>query len=131
MSRLEQRVAPQQLSAIVQKRMGQMLVGSMLVVLSLGVSAAESDEREALIKTLRQVHANYQSADEDGDGNLTMRQFRTFIDANAEIDFARASQVKRMRAYRPAFLAVDLNNDGSLSWQEYVTVLRSAGNAAR
>ncbi len=131
MSRSEQRVAPQQLSAIVQKRMGQMLVGSMLVVLSLGVSAAESDEREALIKTLRQVHANYQSADEDGDGNLTMRQFRTFIDANAEIDFARASQVKRMRAYRPAFLAVDLNNDGSLSWQEYVTVLRSAGNAAR
>lgn len=131
MSRLEQRVAPQQLSAIVQKRMGQMLVGSMLVVLSLGVSAAESDEREALIKTLRQVHANYQSADEDGDGNLTMRQFRTFIDANAEIDFARASQVKRMRAYRSAFLAVDLNNDGSLSWQEYVTVLRSAGNAAR
>ena len=131
MSRLEQRVAPQQLSAIVQKRMGQMLVGSMLVVLSLGVSAAESDEREALIKTLRQVHANYQSADEDGDGNLTMRQFRTFIDANAEIDFARASQVKRMLAYRSAFLAVDLNNDGSLSWQEYVTVLRSAGNAAR
>mgnify|MGYP001242903017 FL=1 len=131
MSRSEQRVAPQQLSAIVQKRMGQMLVGSMLVVLSLGVSAAESDEREALIKTLRQVHANYQSADEDGDGNLTMRQFRVFIDANAEIDFARASQVKRMRAYRPAFLAVDLNNDGSLSWQEYVTVLRNAGNAAR
>ena len=131
MSKSEQRVAPQQVSAIVQKRMGQMLVGSMLVVLSLGVSAAESDEREALIKTLRQVHANYQSADEDGDGNLTMRQFRTFIDANAEIDFARASQVKRMRAYRPAFLAVDLNNDGSLSWQEYVTVLRSAGNAAR
>ena len=131
MSRSEQRVAPQQLSAIVQKRMGQMLVGSMLVVLSLGVSAADSDEREASIKTLRQVHANYQSADEDGDGNLTMRQFRTFIDANAEIDFARASQVKRMRAYRPAFLAVDLNNDGSLSWQEYVTVLRSAGNAAR
>ena len=131
MSRSEQRVAPQQLSAIVQKRMGQMLVGSMLVVLSLGVSAAASDEREAVLKTLRQVHANYQSADEDGDGNLTMRQFRTFIDANAEIDFARASQVKRMRAYRPAFLAVDLNNDGSLSWQEYVTVLRSAGNAAR
>ena len=131
MSKSERRVAPQQVSAIIQKRMGQMLVGTMLVVLSLGVSAAESDEREALIKTLRQVHANYQSADEDGDGNLTMRQFRVFIDANAEIDFARASQVKRMRAYRPAFLAVDLNNDGSLSWQEYVTVLRNAGNAAR
>jgi Ca2+-binding EF-hand superfamily protein len=108
-----------------------MLVGSILAVLSFGASAEESDEREALIKTLRQVHANYQSADEDGDGNLTMRQFRVFIDANAEIDFARARQVKRMRAYRPAFLAVDLNSDGSLSWQEYVTVLRSGGSAAR
>ena len=43
-----------------------------------------------------------------------MLQFR-LTDANAEIDFARARQVKRMRAYRPAFLAVDLNNDGSLS----------------
>ena len=108
-----------------------MLAVSIWAVVSVGASAEESDEREALIETLRQVHANYQSADEDGDGNLTMRQFRVFIDANAEIDFARASQVKRMRAYRPAFLAVDLNNDGSLSWQEYVTVLRNAGNAAR
>lgn len=131
MNKSERSVVPQQVSAVIQKRVGQMLAVSILAVLSFGASAEESDEREALIKTLRQVHANYQSADEDGDGNLTMRQFRVFIDANAEIDFARASQVKRMRAYRPAFLAVDLNNDGSLSWQEYVTVLRSAGNAAR
>jgi Ca2+-binding EF-hand superfamily protein len=131
MSKSERSVVPQQVSAVIQKRVGQMLAVSILAVLSFGASAEESDEREALIKTLRQVHANYQSADEDGDGNLTMRQFRVFIDANAEIDFARASQVKRMRAYRPAFLAVDLNNDGSLSWQEYVTVLRNAGNAAR
>ena len=122
---------PHQVSAGIQKGVGQLQAVSILAVLSFGASAEESDEREALITTLRQVHANYQSADEDGDGNLTMRQFRVFIDANAEIDFARASQVKRMRAYRPAFLAVDLNNDGSLSWQEYVTVLRSAGNAAR
>ena len=131
MNKSERSVVPQQVSAVIQKRVGQMLAVSILAVLSFGASAEESDEREALIKTLRQVHANYQSADEDGDGNLTMRQFRVFIDANAEIDFARASQVKRMRAYRPAFLAVDLNNDGSLSWQAYVTVLRNAGNAAR
>ena len=131
MNKSERSVVPQQVSAVTQKRVGQMLAVSLLAVLSFGASAEESDEREALIKTLRQVHANYQSADEDGDGNLTMRQFRVFIDANAEINFARASQVKRMRAYRPAFLAVDLNNDGSLSWQEYVTVLRNAGNAAR
>ena len=131
MNKSERSVVPQQVSAVIQKRVGQMLAVSILAVLSFGASAEESDEREALIKTLRQVHANYQSADEDGDGNLTMRQFRVFIDANAEIDFARASQVKRMRAYRPAFLAVDLNSDGSLSWQEYVTVLRSGGSAAR
>lgn len=131
MRKSEQPTAQQLVSKVIQKRIRQMLVGSILAVLSFGASAEESDEREALIKTLRQVHANYQSADEDGDGNLTMRQFRVFVDANAEIDFARARQVKRMRAYRPAFLAVDLNSDGSLSWQEYVTVLRSGGSAAR
>ena len=131
MRKSEQPTAQQLVSEVIQKRIRQMLVGSILAVLSFGASAEESDEREALIKTLRQVQANYQLADEDGDGNLTMRQFRVFVDANAEIDFARARQVKRMRAYRPAFLAVDLNSDGSLSWQEYVTVLRSGGSAAR
>lgn len=115
----------------IQRRVGQMLAVTLLAFMPFGTEASESDEREALLKTLRQVHANYQAADEDGDGNLTMLQFRAFIDANAEIDFARARQVKRMRAYRPAFLAVDLNNDGSLSWQEYVTVLRSGADAAR
>ena len=97
------------------------------LVMAPGALGAESADREALLQTLRQVHANYQAADEDGDGNLTMLQFRTFIDANAEIDFAMARQVKRFRGYRQAFLRVDLNSDGSLSWQEYVTVLRSAG----
>ena len=119
------------ISATIQRWAGQMLAGSILALMSFGAIASESDDREALLKTLRQVHANYQAADEDGDGNLTMLQFRVFIDANAEIDFARARQVKRRRAYRPAFLAVDLNSDGSLSWQEYVTVLRSGANAAR
>ena len=90
MRKSEQPTAQQLVSEVIQKRIRQMLVGSILAVLSFGASAEESDEREALIKTLRQVHANYQSADEDGDGNLTMRQFRVFIDANAEIDFARA-----------------------------------------
>ncbi len=123
--------AQRTISATIQRWAGQMLAGSILALMSFGAIASESDDREALLKTLRQVHANYQAADEDGDGNLTMLQFRAFIDANAEIDFARARQVKRMRAYRPAFLAVDLNSDGSLSWQEYVTVLRSGANAAR
>ena len=107
------------------------VVKASLVIAALGMApgslGAETADREALLQTLRQVHANYLAADEDGDGNLTMLQFRTFIDANAEIDFAMARQVKRFRGYRQAFLRVDLNSDGSLSWQEYVTVLRSAG----
>lgn len=131
MKKLGKNVGLHQRNAVLSKRVGQMLAGSLLAFVSFGASASESDDREALIETLRQVHANYQAADEDGDGNLTMLQFRAFIDANAEIDFARARQVKRMRAYRPAFLAVDLDKDGSLSWQEYVTVLRSGANAAR
>lgn len=131
MKKPEKNVGLHQRNAVLSKRVGQMLAGLLLAFVSFGASASESDDREALIETLRQVHANYQAADEDGDGNLTMLQFRAFIDANAEIDFARARQVKRMRAYRPAFLAVDLDKDGSLSWQEYVTVLRSGANAAR
>ena len=131
MKKPEKNVGLHQRNAVLSKRVGQMLSGSLLAFVSFGASASESDDRKALIETLRQVHANYQAADEDGDGNLTMLQFRAFIDANAEIDFARARQVKRMRAYRPAFLAVDLDKDGSLSWQEYVTVLRSGANAAR
>ena len=90
-------------------------------------SAALNAEREKFLRTLQQVRANFESADEDGDDVITRGQFRVFIDANAEIDFAMSKQIKRMRAYQRAFGRVDLDRDGTLSWEEYLSVLRSRG----
>ena len=56
-------------------------------------------EREKFMRTLQQVRKNFKSADEDGDDVITRAQFRVFVDANAEIDFAMSKQIKRMRAY--------------------------------
>ena len=60
-------------------------------------------EREKFLRTLQQVRKNFESADEDGDDVITRGQFRVFVDANAEIDFAMSKQIKRMRAYQRAF----------------------------
>ena len=88
-------------------------------------SAALNAEREKFLRTLQQVRENFESADEDGDDVITRGQFRVFVDANAEIDFAMSKQIKRMRAYQRAFSRVDLDRDGTLSWEEYLSVLRS------
>ena len=90
-------------------------------------SATPNAEREKFLRTLQQVRANFESADEDGDDVITRGQFRVFVDANAEIDFAMSKQIKRMRAYQRAFSRVDLDRDGTLSWEEYLSVLRSRG----
>ena len=85
-------------------------------------------EREKFLRTLQQVRENFKSADEDGDDVITRGQFRVFVDANAKIDFAMSKQIKRMRAYQRAFSRVDLDRDGTLSWEEYLSVLRSRGS---
>ena len=90
-------------------------------------SATLNAEREKFLRTLQQVRKNFESADEDGDDVITRGQFRVFVDANAEIDFAMSKQIKRMRAYQRAFGRVDLDRDGTLSWEEYLSVLRSRG----
>ena len=90
-------------------------------------AATLNSEREKFLRTLQQVRKNFESADEDGDDVITRGQFRVFVDANAEIDFAMSKQIKRMRAYQRAFSRVDLDRDGTLSWEEYLSVLRSRG----
>ncbi len=90
-------------------------------------SAALNAEREKFLGTLQQLRENFESVDEDGDDVITRGQFRVFVDANAEIDFAMSKQIKRMRAYQRAFSRVDLDRDGTLSWEEYLSVLRSRG----
>ena len=90
-------------------------------------SATLNAEREKFLRTLQQVRRNFESADEDGDDVITRGQFRVFVDANAEIDFAMSKQIKRMRAYQRALSRVDLDGDDTLSWEEYLSVLRSLG----
>ena len=90
-------------------------------------SATLNAEREKFMRMLQQVRKNFESADEDGDDVITQGQFRVFVDANAEIDFAMSKQIKRMRAYQRAFSRVDLDRDDTLSWEEYLSVLRSRG----
>ena len=90
-------------------------------------SATLNVEREKFLSALQQVRENFKSADEDGDDVITRGQFRFFVDANAEIDFAMSKQIKRARAYQRAFSRIDLDRDGTLSWEEYLSVLRSRG----
>mgnify|MGYP002793789365 CR=1 FL=1 len=80
-----------------------------------------------LLRRMRRVRANFRSADEDGDDRITRNQFRSFVDANAEIAFGMSKQIKRMRAYRRAFNTLDSDGDDILTWQEYVEALRSRG----
>ena len=90
-------------------------------------SATLNVEREKFLRVLQQVRENFKSADEDGDDVITRGQLRVFVDANAEIDVAMSKQIKRARAYQRAFSRVDLDRDGTLSWEEYLSVLRSRG----
>ena len=89
-------------------------------------SAALNAEREKFLRTLQQVRKNFESADEDGDDVITRGQFRVFVDANAEIDFAMSKQIKRMRAYQEPS-ARSILTDGTLSWEEYLSAARSRG----
>lgn len=92
--------------------------------------AEENSDQDALMQTLVQVRANFQAADADRDDALVMQEFRVFVDASAEIDFAMLRLVKRMRAYRQAFQIVDADKDSVLGWDEYEyeTMQRSRGS---
>ena len=77
-------------------------------------SASPNAERQKFLRTLQHVRENFKAADEDGDERITLGQFIVFVDANAEINFARSKQIKRLRAYQRAF-NVDFDADGTVS----------------
>ena len=82
------------------------------------------------LRTLQQVRENFKSADEDGDDVITRGQFRVFVDANAEIDFAMSKQIKRMRAYQRAFGRVDLDlGDRNISAERRRTADRNQASS--
>ncbi len=61
---------------------------------------------------------NFRQADADGDTRLDKREFRAFINANADDDLGRASTVRRFGAYDRAFARADANQDGYVTGRE-------------
>ena len=67
----------------------------------------------------RQMAAeNFAQADVDADGALTLAEFTTLIDLNAEDELARAATVKRFGAYAKAFGRIDADGDGIVTRDE-------------
>jgi hypothetical protein len=69
---------------------------------------------------LKVAEANFKTANVSGTGKLTADEFKTFIDLNADAKLGRAAKIKSYNAYGKAFAKVDADNDGTVTWDEYV-----------
>lgn len=76
-----------------------------------GAALAQDADREA-------AAANFRKSDADGDGALTLSEFTTLIDLNAEDDLGVARLVKRSGRYQTAFRRLDADADGRVSVEE-------------
>ena len=98
-----------------------------LTVLSIalfGVSAPAHSDKAAAEQALAVPRANLSAADADSDAALTPDEFVVFIDANAAAKFGKAPRVKRFGAYKRAFSRVDVDEDGQVTWPEFVVAQR-------
>lgn len=78
-------------------------------ILPATVSAQQTAEQRQLVRE------NFQQADKNDDGKLDSREFRAFINANADDDIGRAAMVRRFGAYDRAFSRVDADNNGEIT----------------
>ena len=83
-----------------------------LAVALMASGAAAQDEKQSA------AAENFQQADANEDGKLDKKEFRTFIDLNAEDNLGRASMVKSYGMYDRAFARVDANKDGFVARDE-------------
>ncbi|MEO1729440.1 MAG: hypothetical protein AAFR64_01730 [Pseudomonadota bacterium] len=81
-----------------------------VALMATGASAQEDKQSAAA--------ENFKQADADEDGKLSKKEFRTFIDLNAEDNLGRASMVKSYGMYDRAFARVDANQDGFVAREE-------------
>lgn len=58
------------------------------------------------------ARVNFRQADANNDRVLSRREFRAFINANADDGIGRAPMVRRLGAYDTAFERVDRNGNG-------------------
>jgi Ca2+-binding EF-hand superfamily protein len=82
-----------------------------LVALSLSASAHANPQRA-------QVQANFQAADVDKNGQLSLTEFTTFINLNADHNVGQASSIRRFGMYTKAFKRADANGDGIVTKEE-------------
>lgn len=75
-----------------------------------GAGASEADRQQAA--------ENFVEADVDANGALTLSEFTTLIDLNAEDDLGVARLVKRSGRYQTAFRRLDADADGRVSVEE-------------
>ncbi|MEP1422019.1 MAG: EF-hand domain-containing protein [Erythrobacter sp.] len=69
-------------------------------------------------ETQQRARENFQQADKNDDRKLNPREFKAFINANAEDDIGRASMVRRFGAYDRAFARLDADKDGEITRAE-------------
>ena len=103
--------------------MNSKMTVTVLSIALFGVSApAHSDK--AAEQSLAVPRANFTEADADSDEALTPDEFVVFIDANAAAKFGKAPKIKRFGALKRAFSGVDADEDGQVTWPEFVAAQR-------
>ncbi|MEM6973227.1 MAG: hypothetical protein AAF577_10530 [Pseudomonadota bacterium] len=86
----------------------------LFAVITLGIApgaSAQSANRDQLIE-------NFMQADADADGALTLSEFTTLIDLNAQSGIGRAALIKRMGRYGTAFGRLDGDGNGIVTTEE-------------
>lgn len=86
------------------------LIAVAVAVVASGASAQQADKE--------QISKNFMQADANGDGALTLSEFTTLIDLNAQSNIGRAAMIKRMGRYGTAFGRLDANGDGLVTTGE-------------
>jgi Ca2+-binding EF-hand superfamily protein len=82
-----------------------------LVVLTLPAAANDNPKRA-------QAQTNFQAADVDKNGQLSLTEFTTFINLNADHNVGQASSIRRFGMYTKAFKRADANGDGIVTKEE-------------
>lgn len=96
------------------------LVALLVAAAAAGTQASEANREKAA--------ENFMQADVDTDGALTLSEFTTLIDLNAEDGIGRAATIKRFGRYGMAFGRVDANADGLVTPEEMRQLAAQAQN---
>ncbi len=95
-------------------------LSALVVAFAVGATPAAADP------TGDTVARNFQEADVDADGVLTLSEFTTLIDLNARDGIGRSAVVQRFGQYGMAFMRVDVDMDGRVTPEEMAAIAARA-----